>query len=195
VEKLPEYCLKRVEFNNNFQFEANNLRRIAYVLAAKYKPTIRQQERIFSLARLVLCSFHANEYTFSDILFILIYIKILKTDLYKKIDKGELEIQELSDLFGNLMITDDIDNNRGFLGHTEAQLLWFYNNNQKPEKRAKLIIRVNGLQPSTAVKSKLLTYANTLTPYFESIEKQRYSSFGLDYILKKINLTEPIVTL
>lgn len=165
---------------------------MADFLLTKSNATLRQQERIFALTRLVLCSFKINEYTFPHLLFLLVYLKIIRVDLFQQIEKGELTLQELSDSIGNLMLSEDKDNHRINTAYVEALLLWFYNNNREYRKKIDLIGRDEEGKPTTPIKSKLLSENDSLVSYFENIDRQRYDHLKLDFLLKRINLTEPV---
>ncbi len=181
--------------SNQFSGDERDLLRIADILFKKYRPTIRQQERVFSLTRLVLCSFRNTDYIFSDILFFLVYIKILRNDLYRKINNNILSLHELSSEFGDLMLTDDMENDSTFLVYSETLLLWLYNNNQPHWKKMKLGTKNSDLINTVHIKSKLLIKGEYIESYFDSINDQRNYRISLDFLLKKINLTEPIITL
>ncbi|MEY2702139.1 MAG: hypothetical protein RLY43_772, partial [Bacteroidota bacterium] len=106
VEYLYEYygfndffsSVERSKFNE-FIHDNKILMLIANILFTKTNATLRQQEKVFALSRLVLCSFQSNQYTFPHLLFILVYIKTMLYDVFLKIEKNDFSIQELSDLF------------------------------------------------------------------------------------------------
>lgn len=172
--------------------DASDFLMMAEFLLMKSNATLRQHERIFALTRLVLCSFKVNEYTFSHLLFTLVYIKIMQDDLYKKIENNELSIQELSNALYDLMFTEIKDSNRLNLGYVEALLLWFYNNNREYPNKISLLERDAESKPTTSIQSKLIEENEKLADYFQHIDRQRYDHLKLDFLLKKINLTEPI---
>src|SRR5690606_29373106 len=181
---------ERMQFRE-LHSDSENFTSMADFLLTKSNATLRQQERIFALTRLVLCSFKINEYTFPHLLFLLVYLKIIRVDLFQQIDKGELTLQELSDSIGNLMLSEDKDNHRINTAYVEALLLWFYNNNREYRKKIDLIGRDEEGKPTTPIKSKLLSENDSLASYFENIDRQRYDHIKLDFLLKRINLTEP----
>lgn len=165
---------------------------MAEFLLIKTNTTLRQQERLFALTRLVLCSFKLNEYTFPHLLFILVYLKILRDDLFQKIVKNEFTLQELSDVFGELVLNDSKEHDKINLAYAEALLLWFYNNNRVNRTKVDLLVRDEEGKPTTPIKSKLGQDNGNLAPYFEDIDRQLYNHLKLDFLLKKINLTEPV---
>jgi hypothetical protein len=182
---------ERLKYNELREDESNFLM-MAEFLLIKSNITLRQHERIFALTRLALCSFKANEYTFPHLLFILVYIKIMQDELFKNIENNVLSIQELSNALYDLLFSASKDTNRLNLGYVEALLLWFYNNNQEYPNRINLLERDSENKPTTSIVSKLLTENDKLADYFQTIDRQRYDHLKLDFILKKINLTEPI---
>lgn len=182
---------ERMQFRE-LHSDSENFTSMADFLLTKSNATLRQQERIFALTRLVLCSFKINEYTFPHLLFLLVYLKIIRVDLFQQIEKGELTLQELSDSIGNLMLSEDKDNHRINTAYVEALLLWFYNNNREYRKKIDLIGRDEEGKPTTPIKSKLLSENDSLVSYFENIDRQRYDHLKLDFLLKRINLTEPV---
>jgi hypothetical protein len=181
----------RIEYND-LRDDTSNFLMMAEFLLMKSNATLRQSERIFALSRLVLCSFKANEYTFSHLLFVLVYIKIMQNDLFQQIENDELSIQDLSNAFYDLLFTEIKDSNRLNLGYIEALLLWFYNNNREYPNKPILLDRDAENKPITIIKSKLVEENDKLADYFQHIDRQRYDHLKLDFLLKKINLTEPI---
>jgi nucleoside-triphosphatase THEP1 len=165
---------------------------MADYLLSKSKATLRQQERIFALTRLVFCSFKINEYAFPHVLFLLIYLKILKDELYKKIENSEFTLQELSDLINDLLSSKNIYEDGINLGHVEALLLWLYNNNNSDYRRKYNLLVIEEGKPTTPIKSNLIMQHHSLAEYFSDIDRKNYGRMTLNFLLKKINLTEPI---
>lgn len=185
------YSKERQE-DRDFQRDSKAFLLMTKNLLKKSNSTLRQQEKLFAHTRLVLCSFKKNEYVFPALLFLLVYLKIIRVDLFQQIEKGELTLQELSDSIGNLMLSEDKDNHRINTAYVEALLLWFYNNNREYRKKIDLIGRDEEGKPTTPIKSKLLSENDSLASYFENIDRQRYYNLKLDFLLKRINLTEPV---
>jgi hypothetical protein len=163
-------------------------------LLSKSNITLRQQERVFALTRLVLCSFRSNQYIIPHVLFVLVYLKILRTDLFNKIDNGELTLQELSNLIGELLGNNQNLHIRINLCLVEASLLWFYNNNREFESRVDLLVKDDGEKLSTPINSRLPSGDNSLAECFNTISRYEYANLNIDFFLKKIKLTEPVLT-
>lgn len=168
--------------------------KIAEILFGKSNATLRQQEKIFAHSRLILRTFKANNYTFSHILFFLIYIKNLNGKLYKDIETKSITLQELSDAFADLMpsIHDDYSIN---LIYIQALLLVFYNNSFADGTKEKLLKTDAEGKKSILITSKLEKEENksVLMNCFDEIYNSRESyRTSLAYLLNKINLTEKL---
>jgi nucleoside-triphosphatase THEP1 len=188
------YSEERNQFNE-FRNDASNLLKIAEVLFNGINATLRQQEKIFGQTRLILNSFKSNQYTFSHLLFVLIFVKTMHSDLFAKIEGSALTLQELSDAFANMMPPSEIKNQYGLnLIYVEALLLHFYNNIQAYQNRIQLLEKGADGKTTSPIKSKSGINDTELVGCFERIIGQSdYSDRNLKYLLKKINLTDPII--
>jgi hypothetical protein len=201
-EYLFEYYQLKDFFSSNerskipeFREDGQLLLKIADFLFTKTNATLRQQERVFALTRLILCSFKSNEYTFSHLLFILVYFKTIKYEIFQKIEKNNFSLQELSDLFYDTIYSDNKDFNGINLLFIESLLLWFYNNNLDSQFRIKLLEKDESENFVSPIKSKLeiLNTKTTLINCFQIIDKHfSYDTFYLNLLIKKINLTESV---
>lgn len=181
------------------QFQNDNelLIRMAELLFEESNTTLRQQEKIFAHTRLVLRMFGGNNYTFSSLLFVLVYIKTLKKDLYSKIEGNILTPQQLSHAFADLFSQDvESQDVQGInLGYVEALLLHLYNNQVEPSFR-KALYTIIGTEFRSEVVSRINpgTGNGSLISLLRRMENERdFSRTPLFYLLNKINLTEPLV--
>jgi hypothetical protein len=182
---------------SEFRNDSSDLLKMAELLFEKSNTTLRQQEKIFAHARLTLLLFEEREYTFSFLLFILIYIKALYNDLYTKIESKDLTPQQLSDAFCNLF-GENIDREEFYginLGYVEALFLHLYCNRSRQNPR-QLLYTIEGNEVKLHIVSKL----NSENQSFIQIIKDIISRWGfeqknINYLLNKINLTEPIKTI
>jgi hypothetical protein len=171
------------------------LLKIADVLFTKTTATLRQQERVFAHTRLILCSFKSNQYTFSHLLFILVYLKTMRNDVFQKIERNDFSLQELSDLFFETIYSEKKDFNKINLLYVESLLLWFYNNDRDYQDKEKLLVKDESNNLITPIKSKLENEnaRTNMAQFFEQITQQwNYDTISLNYLIKKINLTEPV---
>lgn len=186
-------------FSSEGRMQYNELRNDPYdfllfaeFLLTKSNSTLRQQERIFSLTRLVLNSFKFNEFTFPPLLFFLVYLKVMEGNLFGKIDKNELTLQELSENFGRLISSENTTLSFMNLSYVEALLIFFYNNNRDYQKKADLVKRDDEGNYIGDIVSSIKGENKSLGPHFEVIDRRNYYTITLEFLLKRINLTEPL---
>lgn len=188
------YSVERSKINE-FKEDSKLLKLISNVLFTKTNSTLRQQEKVFALSRLVLSSFKSNEYTFPHLLFILVYFKTMKNEDYLKIENNSFSIQELSNLFFDSIYSINKDKQNLNLLFIEALLLWFYNNNSNFQYKTKLLEREESGNFITPIKSKLENFYpdTSLVKWFEIIDKQYdYREISLIFLIQRINLTESV---
>ena len=184
----------------NNRSDADLLLKTAELLFTRSSSTLRQQEKMFAQVRIILQTFKPNYKILPDILFILIFIKSMKYELYRKIENGLITLQELSDEFAKLIPLDNEDYHNINIVQVEATLLFLYNiqnrhcqdNSEHHEEDYYRYLNPN-------IKSKLergVGDKNLLKNYFEQLAKDPfYRQINLNYLLTKINLLEPIQTL
>lgn len=178
-----------------FQADRESLIKISTMLFVKDNATLRQQEKIYGFIRLIVNSFDYNQFIFPELLFILIYLKIIKSQLYDKIKNNSLSLQELSNEFyyiipHNLQKAYNIN-----LLYIEAMLLHFYNNQKDYAQREKIIEIDENRNPITPIKSKLEIEPDrtTLIQCLSHINSNyHYSDIKLSYLLDRIDMVEPI---
>jgi hypothetical protein len=175
--------------------EANYLLKMAELLFNKHNATLRQQEKIFGQTRLILGSFKSNQYTFSHVLFVLIFLKTMRNDVYKKIEGNTLTPQELSDFIFDIMPATTESPHDFNTVYVESLLLHFYNNGQEPKKRIQLIERDADGVLASPIKSKLSMKEgkDEVPKFLDHINhQQQLKGLHLKYLLNKINLIEPL---
>jgi len=187
--------IKTSEFKN----DKEQFLKMASLLFLKTNITLRQQEKIFGYTRLILNSFPKRNYVFPHLLFVLIYIKVIKSDLYSRIENNAILLQELSDEYSELLPNNlqDKDLYGINLLYIEALLLYFYNNQQGRLKRNLFEVNTDG-KVIYKIESKLEKKINqtTLAACIESISRSwNLDDVQITYLLNKINLTEPMVLL
>lgn len=186
---------ERTKFSE-LKFDKTDFLKIAKILFSNSNISLREQEKIFALARISLRAFADNYFVFPFVYLFLTFIKVKKTELYNNIKLQNLTIQELQEyLFEIVGKKIDEDNERELLV-LEAYLLNFYNNslNSGYYHRSKLYER------DAEGKSKLLinsiinkTKNIDLLHFLESINRGRSGGdLELDYFLNKIELLEEL---
>jgi hypothetical protein len=190
--KLPERS------HPELQNDADSLLKMAEVLFTKANTTLRQQEKIFGLTRLILKTFPPSSYTISHILFFLIYLKVMRKDLFIKIELCEFSLQELSDMFTDFVPLDAKSLYSINLIYIEAILLHFYNNDLESERKISQLFKTDhNSKLVTEIKSKLdinKSEGSSLASCLADIPRRQYGRMNLTHLLNKINLTIPLIT-
>ena len=79
----------------------------------------RQTERIFALARIVLCEMTNQTKLFADVLFLMTYLKVFEQDTFNNIDSLKYQLQELVDALekvsSNELIEEDHKGHNDYL--------------------------------------------------------------------------------
>jgi hypothetical protein len=191
VEQFCRYLYDYYMFEeqNGFRKNKESLIEMAIRIFEKEKSNLRQMEKIFAHTRLIVSMFDNNKDIFPHLLFLLVYIRIIKTGLYMRIDEKSITLQELSNEFTN-MVGYEKHINMNLLV-IEAELLCFYNNQKNT-----LIEKGENDKNISPIKSKLdNTNGIQLAQYFMNIDR-RYNldNLNLSYLLNKISLTEHLIT-
>lgn len=187
--------LDKILSHLNRRDEADLLLKTADLLFIKSNATLRQQEKIFAQVRLIIQTFSPNHHLFSHILFVLVFIKTMKNQLFHKIENGILTMQELCDEFEELMPSNIEDYYSINITYVEAELLFLYSNNGENyhDKSRKNDVDSNG-KLNENIRSKTCDpNLNQLKSYFDDIGSQMFNKrIDIDYLLAKINLLQPI---
>lgn len=164
--------------------------------------TLRQQEKMFAHTKVVVSSFSSGQPIFPDVLFLLIYIKFFKKELFSKIQQKTISYQELSDAFFDVLIDKSVKydpNSILQLSRLEAKLLLMYHvfctleliNSEKDIDLIKFpIFKTIGLKGGYLRDNNPNEYMKDL---LKSVFREIYVSPGiksLNYLLDRINLTE-----
>jgi hypothetical protein len=177
--------------NRNLNIESTRFILITELLLSKNNVSLRVQEKIFAHTRLTLCSFQKDTYIFPELLFFLVYLKLVNKDYYSKIENNELSFAELSKIYGDIMVSENVHIERSHLVSIEAQLIWFYNNNREGN-RINLNEKDDNGNLKFSVKSKFASLDLSFAQFFENMLLQRHERLPLNYLINKINLTESV---
>lgn len=175
--------------NSNFIEDGKNFLKFAVFLFSKQKLTLRQINNIFGQIRLIYSSFKNNEKYFCYTTLILMFLKTFKPEVYKSILLKELSPQELCNEFSGIFPVDD-DNFH--LVYICAELVHLYNNSFPGKNRTKLFSR-NDSEITTSLRLKLETDSDSRfnnEPLSDCFEMLQFDQESIDYLIKRINLTE-----
>jgi len=183
-----------------FNGDGHDFITFAATLFSKHKYTLRQQEKLFSHARIVLTSFNEKKHVFPELLFLMIHIRDLETVLYSEIKNKQLSVQQLVSIietkFALHLQNSKSDEFNRFVW-TEALLIKFYSNlinTERYDNKIKLLKKEGENEELTfTTKIQGIGNQNKLIDLLSYINN-RYqpNTFKLDYLLKKIDLLENI---
>lgn len=179
-----------------FRDDGNSFIQAANLIFTNSNATLRQQEKIFGQTRLVLSTFPANEYVFPFLIQVLVFLKTMKPEIFKKIVSASLSIQELIDEFSKLF-PEMNDRSSPNLTYLVAQFAHFYNNQLDQSKRQELFTWDEKGIIVSSFTSKFNDKIISRISFAECLENAArnidYSHAKLDHLLKKVNLTEPMI--
>lgn len=178
---------------DEFRNDSQTLLMMIELLFGKYKPTLRQQEKIIGRTRLIIKLFDRRQYVFAHLLFFLIFIKEINNVLYEQIKKKNLTVQELSNAFFDIIDSNSFSPFGINLLYVEALLLQFYNNCFDYGRRETLLKYNDDGKSVATIESKLEAVAkySSLQSCLDSIQtNMTYSNIELSYLLNKIDLYE-----
>ena len=166
------------------------------LLFSKNNITLRQQEKIFSLARLALRSFRNNEYVVPHIFLFLSFVKINKEEFYKNLINKKLSISEVQAEFLSIIESSLYEETESELLWLEVYLINFYHNyvdnNYHKEKLFELNKELgeNELKFDSIINKSL---NKQFVRFLEGISRVRgEGNLDLSYFIKRIELIEDI---
>lgn len=165
------------------------------LLLSKRNLSVRQVEKIFSLARVSLISFKENGYVLPDVFLFLIYLKNHKKEFYSRIKRKELSIQQLNDEIESLFVFDTSDENYDYMLMVLARILILYTNLlnfRRYEGKIKLLNDENDKLEFNSKWNEI--FENRLLISITHFKRSSSSApnLSIDFILKKIDLLDKI---
>lgn len=159
--------------------------------------TLRQQEKLFSHARIVLNTFRSNNYVFPSLFLFLVYVKHHHKNFYKMLSSPIVPLQtildNLKEVFPDVASTTE---SRTYM-MTEAALIVFYNNGYVNGRgvQDELYKDVEGvkkllIKPVTDRSVVSQVFINALDTY----SRGSWSDIKLSYFLKKVDLLDNIIS-
>ena len=176
----------------NRRSEGDLIIETAELLFTKSNVTLRQQEKLFCQTRLILQSFPPNHLLFSHLLFVMVFIKTLKNELFQKIENHHLTLEELGNEFTKLLPSGIEDYQDLNLIHVEAQLIYLYSRDEQ-FRLCDFEIDFNG-NLNSKIRSQIDGgEMNLLKDYFDELNKKsEYRRLNLNYLICRVNLTDSI---
>lgn len=201
IDFLIDACKLSDFFNLEFRTKHREMQRdkTEFIEYSKFlfelkKPTLRQQEKIFNHAGIVLRSFTSNAFIIPELLVFLIYLKLFHKEYYIKIVNRELSHQELLDecfkVIGGNLTKDGLNNYRISI---EAMLVCYYDQYLEHGNRIKLKVIEDSEELFVQSRFDKSEGQSSFKHYIKT-EKNNYhrGNTPIDYLLKKIDLMEPL---
>ena len=178
--------------HNELREDKSNFITFSSNLFSDNKLTLRQQEKAFSHARLVMKTFPFNSYVFPSVFLLIIYTKFFKNGIYVKIQTKELTNQELINHLESLIGSQAKGSFLHSFSYAIGQFVWMYNNYLGNFRGNTLYTNESSNNSYTLlVKSNLLTESERgLLDIFKHLGKERGLDISIDYFLKKVDLLE-----
>lgn len=169
---------------------------ICKILFSKNSVSLRQQEKIFNLARISLRAFGNNYYVFPVVYLFLNYIKILENEYYVNLKLKKLTLSEMQEKFFEIVKSSEDENIQRDLMWLEGSLLNFYRNylSKNNYSKIKLFERDNSGQNKLLIKSFIdNSKEREFLIILESFETRRGGGeLDLGYLINKIDLLEDL---
>ena len=171
---------------------------IAKLLFTNGNISLRQQEKIFGLARVALRSFNPNDYVVPHIFLFLAFIKITDNEFYTNLKNKELTLLEVQEKYLKTVISNKNDETEHELMWLEVYLVNFYHNYLESRYYQKKLYEYDSelssnklLIDSIINKDKNLSFLNIL----ENIHRGRNEGdLDLGYFLNRIELLKNLKT-
>lgn len=182
--------LKYRELQNDSEY----FLRIAKLLFAKKNIPLRQQEKIFGLARVALRSFNPNSYVVPHIFLFLAYIKITDSEFYQKIKNKKLTLREVQEKYLKIVIENKNEETEHELMWLEAYLVNFYHNFIESKYNRKRLYEYDGETSSDKllIDSIINKEGNStfLSILVDMHRIRREGDLNLGYFLNRLELLE-----
>jgi hypothetical protein len=204
-----KYLFEYYEFNEFFNFterqkyrelqkDSEYFLRIAKLLFTNRNIPLRQQEKIFGLARVALRSFNSNNYVVPHIFLFLAFIKITDNEFYTSLKNKELTLLEVQERYLKTIISNKNDETENELMWIEVYLVNFYHNFLESRYYRKKLYEYDSESSSNKLlidsiinKDKNSSFLNIL----ENIHRGRSEGdLDLGYFLNRIELLENLKT-
>lgn len=176
--------------------DKENFIEMAEHIFKKHNTPLRQQEKIFGHARLVLNLFGHNSYVFSSTLFLLIFIRDFERNFYQRIVNKDINLQETVEKLNNFF-PDKIDEyDLNYFIYQEAQFLQFYDNyySERQRRGSNLFEKKDQNEDTLLIRSGFVNEDSNirLLNALKDFRRTDRYSFSLEILLKKIDLLEPL---
>jgi hypothetical protein len=180
--------------NNKFDSDKSNFLGLCAILFSKGEIALRQQEKIFVQSKLALRSFKDDSYIIPQLFIFLVYLKIIHEDLYIKVNRKSLSIEEMQSEFFKI-IGNKINNlTEKKIIRLEVYLVNAYSNFKFGTYPKDHLLKINDDNSKYKLVIKSVSDKSDDAEFFlKDLENMVHSDvrdISMEQLLKKINLTE-----
>lgn len=207
-EVFYEYLYDYFQFNdffksdqrsqiNSLSRDGDSFLRICKVLFTNRNIPLRQQEKIFALARLALRSFRVDNFVIPHTFIYLIFIKFRNNKFYEELKDKQLSIVEAQSKYLDTISLNLNEESESELIMIEAYLLIYYQNYIQPSYNRDRLYEWDSEKQETVllVNSIINKEANNdLLRYMENIYRYDKGNLDLGYFTNRIELLEFLKT-
>lgn len=182
---------------NNSSLNDDRLNFIDYsILLFEIKqPTLRQQEKIFNHVGFVLRSFDSRISIIPELLVFLVYIRLFHNTFFKQIKERELSHQELINECSKVLISAGTNKKwNNYKVYIEVMLLLFYNEYLESQHHLTSLYNFNAesyfeIHSYFDISENQTNFKKTIA---SELNMNRRNVISIDFLLKKIDLLDPI---
>lgn len=182
--------------HHQLQNDAELFLKSASIIFTNYELTLRQQEYIFSQAKIVISSFPKKNYVLPSVILFLIFLREYQKEIYNSLRLGIILPQELviqlEKIFPKVLTETSLTD---FI-RIEALLILLYYNIYRTENYNFKISEINSQsgEEKLLLKSTKDVSDNDLSTYYTSYKRTDYGSVKITYLLDKIDLFSVMVS-
>jgi hypothetical protein len=180
--------------HKNLQSDKNSFLGMCSTLFSDGQTSLRQQEKIFAHSRLALRAFDNDSFVIPQLFIFLVYVKTIYEDFYIKINEKSLNIEDLQVEFFKVISKKSNKLTERKIIQLEAYFVNTYNNYlNEPSSRIDLIGYDRSSGESNLLIKSISDKSNNgqfFLTELVNIYRFEIQNISIDYLLKKINLTE-----
>lgn len=195
IDYLFEYYQFAEFFNNekrsNYKKnqDISRFKIIGFDIFRSKKLKLRQIEKLYARARLVLKGFHLEQIVFPELIVFMTYLEDYESGFFRDIKRNALNLQEFCVRLDEILNPiDQLDDNHRILSLYASMLYRYYVDLSGIQTVRK--VELLKADDSLNVQSKLENEYNKLAGIILKLEKDHYASdLGLSWVIQRIALT------
>ncbi|WP_224487874.1 KAP family P-loop NTPase fold protein [Robertkochia flava] len=176
--------------NSNFRNEITNFKLVYLALFSGLKSSLRIHEKIFARLRVIIKSYHEDQYSFPEILILLLFLKTFQKHLYQDILSKVFTAQELLEKFDQIFKHNIDDEELNAITFAVARFVYSYCNYREPSS-AKSMITFESETNSEVVNLSFKLNQDRFNSIFLSLNRDyNIDTISLDWLITRVELTE-----